>query len=201
MINNFKQIAKHLHWDSEAEFYMIQIIQRKKDNESMTWNNRVIKDYYVFSMDDFIGKTDEITKLCKVFNARAYIRLSRRKTEHMAKKMIIELWEAFGNNSFNHLKNIYATVVGRDVGMDKIWIVDLDWDAEYLNNMFWKVIHSINMCKPNPWQGKLIDIIKTNWWVHLITKPFDLNAFNAEYKDINIHKNNPTLLYCPNIKK
>jgi hypothetical protein len=71
---------------------------------------------------------EEIKNLCQLFNARAYIRLSRRDARTIAKDMIVELGEAFRNDSFKHLRKIYSTVVGRSVGLDKIRILDLDDD-------------------------------------------------------------------------
>ena len=32
--------------------------------------------------------------------------------------------------------------------------------------------------------------------IHLITTSFNLQQFKEKYPDIDIHKNNPTLLYC-----
>jgi hypothetical protein len=31
----------------------------------------------------------------------------------------------------------------------------------------------------------------------LITRPFDTQAFNTKYSDIDIHKDNPTILFMP----
>jgi hypothetical protein len=42
--------------------------------------------------------------------------------------------------------------------------------------------------------GGCLMLIKNG--VHLITTPFNLQQFKEEYQDIDVHKNNPTLLYC-----
>ena len=32
--------------------------------------------------------------------------------------------------------------------------------------------------------------------IDLITTPFNLQQFKEKYPDVDVHKNNPTLLYC-----
>ena len=56
------------------------------------------------------------------------------------------------------------------------------------------------ICEPRdvyPHRGaKVIINIPTKSGYHLITTPFNLQQFKEEYPDIDVHKNNPTLLYC-----
>jgi hypothetical protein len=126
MIDNLSLIKPLLKWDGPEQFYFIQIIVRKKDIAGMQSNNRVIKDYYVYS-EEYLDKVyPEIQKLCKLFDARAYIRLSRRDAAEIAKDLIVLVGEAFRNNSFQHLRKIYSTAVGQNLGLDKLWIIDLD---------------------------------------------------------------------------
>ena len=44
--------------------------------------------------------------------------------------------------------------------------------------------------------SKFIAEIPTKSGCHLITTPFNLQQFKEKYPDIDVHKNNPTLLYC-----
>lgn len=44
---------------------------------------------------------------------------------------------------------------------------------------------------------KLIKTISTQNGKHIITKPFRLDAFKKTFPDIDVHKNNPTVLYIP----
>ena len=195
MINNFELIKPLLHRENDNEFYYLQIIARKKDIVGMTWNNRGIKDYYIFSMDQLEKKLPEIISLCNQFEARAYIRLSRRDCRTIATSMIIDLWEAFKNNSFKHLRNIYSTAVGRDNGLDKIRIIDIDsWEGSEIWIDFTDCLYNVE-----PIGDKIIWYIPTKNWIHIITKPFNLwkrkdMPFNAS---IDVHKNNPTILYIP----
>ena len=38
-------------------------------------------------------------------------------------------------------------------------------------------------------------LIPTKSGFHLITTPFDMSTFAKQYPNIDVHKNNPTLLY------
>lgn len=44
---------------------------------------------------------------------------------------------------------------------------------------------------------KIYDYIPTKNGYHIITKPFNLKQFKDKYPDIDVHKNNPTILYIP----
>ena len=46
-------------------------------------------------------------------------------------------------------------------------------------------------------EDKIIAQIPTKNGVHLITKPFNKSEFSKIHKNIDIHKTNPTLLFCP----
>lgn len=83
------------------------------------------------------------------------------------------------------------------VNYDKSWIVDLDRDADgKLKHNIYDVISLINTIKPfDDGEGKYICEIPTKNGCHLITRPFQLNKFKEKYPDIDVHKNNPTLLY------
>jgi hypothetical protein len=39
--------------------------------------------------------------------------------------------------------------------------------------------------------------VPTKNGIHLITNPFNLNAFKFGFPNIDVHKNNPTILYIP----
>lgn len=53
-----------------------------------------------------------------------------------------------------------------------------------------------NSCKISG--SKIYDYIPTKNGYHIITKPFNLKQFREKYPDIDVHKNNPTVLYIPN---
>ena len=83
MIDNFKLIRSHLVFNNKDEFYFVQIIQRKKDgNEGLHVRNgyRLIRSYYIYSVEEFNNLESRIKELCESNNARAYINLNVRNT-------------------------------------------------------------------------------------------------------------------------
>jgi len=46
-----------------------------------------------------------------------------------------------------------------------------------------------------PLGNKILAIIETKNGYHLITKPFNSQTFGEKYPEIEIHRNNPTILY------
>lgn len=193
MIDNYSLIKPFLSWENEDEFYFLQVIQRRKDNPWMTWDNRLIKEYYLYE-NSLEHRYSEIKELCKVFNARAYIHLVKRNAKDIAKDMLGKLSDAFKNNQFKSLQNIYASCVGSNLGVDKLWIIDLDNDK-------WVSVEEIRKKVAN-YKGhkegdKILAVIPTKNGFHLISHPFDLMGFKKDFPNVDIQKNNPTILYIP----
>lgn len=84
MVDNFDIIKPLLTFSSEDDFYYLQILQRKKENNTLNSNSRVIKNYYISSLDYLENRKEEITTLCTVFNARACLRLQPRSYKKVA---------------------------------------------------------------------------------------------------------------------
>ena len=84
MKDNFEQIEKLLIFDSEDDFYHLQILKRKKENPDIGSNSYVVRTYCIRSKESLMEKRTEITEMCNTHNARAYINLSPRSFEKMA---------------------------------------------------------------------------------------------------------------------
>lgn len=124
MIDNFEQVANLLSFNSEDDFYFLQILQRKKDNpeEYLGSNNssRLIKAYYIKSKEELFKRKSEIIKLCEVFNARAGINLNKRsyyKTSFNTLKKVAELMH---NKAFTKIHRAWNTACGVHNGGDRI---------------------------------------------------------------------------------
>lgn len=48
---------------------------------------------------------------------------------------------------------------------------------------------------------KSLAIIPTKNGYHIVTRPFRCDEFFNHFPDVDIHKDNPTILYCDTIKK
>ena len=202
MIDNLDKILPLLKFESQDDFYYLQILQRKKENPQLGSNSRVIKNYYVASEDYLIKHYEEIKKLCEVFNARASIRLNKRSFEKVGFKAMTNLANTMMNKEYSFLKASYDRACGLGHNdKNKTWIVDIDKDE-----VTWleQILNSISPCEPLG--NKIVVQIPSKSGIHLITKPFNLEQFKKnfegelkEYKmnyiELEIHKDNPTNLY------
>jgi hypothetical protein len=195
VINNFNQIQEFCDFPDPEVYYFGQIIQRRKDNPHIGPDNIIIKDFYIYSKEDFDKVKSVLVPICDALNARAYIHLNKRRLKNTAFEMLEILSDRLRKEEYKSLKSIYATASGvAKKDSDKKWIIDLDGElAEGKNlNSVIKFIGSLS-----PVGSKVLMEVKTKNGVHLITKPFDSRLFELRYT-IGIHKNDPTILYCPN---
>lgn len=201
-MDNLEKILPFLQFDSEDDFYYLQILQRKKENPQLGSNSRVIKNYYITSQQYLIDRYDEIISLCKLFNARASIRLNRRSFEKVGFKALENIANTMQNREYKHLMKSYDRACGL-LNNEKVkrWIVDVDKDDVIWLEQILNAIYS-----SEPYQQNSIVHIPSKSGVHLITSPFNIKEFKdffadelrdygMEYRDIEIHKDNPTNLY------
>lgn len=202
MIDNLEKILPLLKFDSSDDFYYLQILQRKKENPQLGSNSRVIKNYYIRSQQHLIERYDEIKTLCKVFNARASLRLNKRSFEKVGFKTLENIANTMQNREYKHLMKSYDRACGLlNNEATKKWIVDIDKE-----DIIWleQIINAIQPCEPLG--NKIITQIPSKTGIHLITTPFnvqkykenfteELKAYQMNYIEIEIHKDNPVNLY------
>lgn len=90
MIDNFDIARQWMKFDSDDEFFFIQVLVRGKDGNKANGNNtnRTIKYYTVRSLDEFNAIEQEIKYLCSQFNTRAYIHYSKRSFKQVGREML-----------------------------------------------------------------------------------------------------------------
>lgn len=201
MINNFKQIKNLLKFRSEDDFYFIQVLQRKKDHKKgkvngTNNNSRLIKAYYIKSVEHLEFVMPEIIQLCEIFNARAGINLNRRSFKKSQLDHISKLVLQLRDGTHNKAHKAYNSVVGlHNNESDKRWILDIDEKVTVeLYNLIEGFTYGVN---PNIGTHNIICRIPSKNGEHIITTPFDIRGFNEQFANIEIHKNNPTNLYIP----
>ena len=218
-VDNFDIIRGLLKFDDKDDFYFLQIIQRKKDENIVPSANngyRTIKTYYIRSLEDFDRRKEAIVQLCEQNNARAYINLNVRNAREVAltaAKAYIDLVRE-DRCSQGHRVYDHACGVTPKMGVKKKWIVDIDdlssEDVETICNIICKCRSAYPMENPNPVTfDNIIAEIPTPHGVHIITHGFDVGRFREileqttsimltkeQIKEIvTIKKDNPTLLY------
>jgi len=192
MINNLEQIKPFLEFDSEDEFYYLQIIRRRKDNPHLKGNHNVISHYYIKSIEDLEQKMEEIIGICDGANARAYIYLNRRSFKRCLKEYNYKAAKQELNNHIPIVSQTYHSVMGKFSSEEnKLWIVDVDdidvGDGPVISD-FLDTLYPRGVRKTQA-------VLKTKNGFHLITKGFNLGDFRKRYKDVDVKKDGPTILY------
>ena len=200
MIDNFDILSGWFdNLIDSRDFFFVQVIQRRKDCKIDT-NYNVIKDYYFFNEETFLSKKEEIITLCKAFNARAYFWINPRNCKEVQYELIRETLKAIEVGAYKLFGNL-STAIGhkRSSNFKPIWILDFDTkDTELIT----KYLDIAMGCK-HAGSGLVFGLIPTVNGYHALTKGFDLKQFNqqlaiAKLDSIDIHKDNPTVLYYSN---
>lgn len=200
IVDNFDEIRACLRFNNKNEFYFLQIIQRKKDgNTGLRVRNgyRLIRSYYIYSLEEFDNLRERIITLCENNNARAYINLNVRNAQEVAMECIKKYADLVANNNAFMGNSIWDSCCGstRARGYKARLIIDVDNPDEAVLN---KVLNIIQSCKHA--EEFNTHVIKTVNGFHIISNGFDSREFHQALVDsgidkVDIHKNNPTLLY------
>lgn len=192
MIDNFELIKSLLFFESEDIYYHLQILRRGKDHPELPAANRCIKSYFVCSLESLDYIEDEVKKLCEFFQARAYINLSPKSIKRTAALQMKYLAQRMYEGDYKKIWKAWNTCAGEIKGENPRWVVDIDGNIN--ENELRKFIDEL---MPRTFDGRIICKIPTKNGYHLITTPFNLQQFKEKYPDIDVHKNNPTILYIP----
>jgi hypothetical protein len=193
MINNFKLIRELLSFPNENDFYFLQILKRRKDNPGMTGDSYNVDNFYIYDIETFDKIEPKVIDVCERNNARAYIRLNRRNSEKVALNALKKAVDYIVSKDYRAMKNLWVSACGDcHSDVNKTWIVDID-NTGYQYDVN-DVIQYIALLKPIGF--KTITTIPTKSGIHIISKPFRLDEFRKKYPAIDVHKDNPTVLYC-----
>ena len=194
MIDNFELITPLLKFPNNDIYYHLQIIRRGKDHPNLPAANRTIKAYFITDVNDLNFYKQEIKDLCKFFEARAYINLAPKSIRKTTMLQLKYLAQRTYEDDFQKIWKSWNTCAVKIKGEEPRWVVDIDCSLEKMI-YWWDIKEYINE-KCEPVGNKIISIIPTKSGNHLITIPFNIKQFKEKYPDIDVHKNNPTLLYC-----
>lgn len=207
-VDNYSLIRPLLTFDNDDEFYFLQILMRKKDHgKNVTGtnnNNRLVKAYFVRSLEYFDFIEDEVKKLAQVFKARVTVNLNKRSYKKLAFHTLKKVTDQIVNEEYDKVNKAYTSVCGKyTTDKNKTWILDLDGaDFKDVERM---ILEVLPLCRGTE-GNRHIASIPTRSGLHVITRPFAINDFNTlMYQKFNVnwtdhvelHKNNPTNLYCP----
>lgn len=194
MVDNFSLIESLLNFDIPDHFYFLQLIQRKKENDQLGSNNRVISYYFIKSKEQLRAYEQEIKDICNVTNSRAYINLNKRSFRRIGLETLKNITDHILNEDYAHIYRAYTSTCGKVQNEpNPTYILDIDEELCRKHNDMLRYIETT--CEPIG--AKFVAIVPTKNGSHIIVKPFNLSKFKEKYPDISVHKNNPTVIYCP----
>ena len=205
MIDNF-ELIKSLFYFNEANdmFFHLQIVQRAKDHkgENKKVKEGAIKTYFIRSREHLDSLKEEIILLCEHYGARAYINVSGKDFKNLQDILLAKLAEYNLTYTVRDPRRILNSAAGELKSRNPKWVVDIDDVSikdkvlEWLDNYFKVREHSV----ANDRYGiYLYAEVPTKNGIHLISQPFNLQAFHEVFPDVDVHKNSMgTLLYYPN---
>lgn len=192
MVDNFELFKTWLDFDDPTKFYYVQIIQRSKDIDKLSKNNRMVKAYYVYSLEQLGKKEEEMRKIAKATQGRIYIHPGRRDSKVVALETLEQVATMIKNHQSEFTHKAYTTACGRHHSKDNLWVVDIDnKDTQLLL----EIRQFIDGLPPEELKTKLV--VPTQNGFHLITRPFNTKEFKMSYSGVDLHKNNPSLLFMP----
>lgn len=192
-VDNFDEFRKLLDFSHPNSFYFLQIIQRSKDDNTVTSSNnryRRVKSYYIASLEEYNRFIPEIKKFCENNNARAYIRLSPISFYDVAINTASEYMRRIKEKQTFKSCNIYDSCCEKTKTCgQKLWMIDLDSSNPFYPNWFTEDLIKLGISQ------NVVAVLPTVNGVHYIMKPFDIRKWK-DTEVAEIKKHNPiTLLY------
>ena len=186
MVDNFSLLrdlyAQHDSSENDDSFLFGQIMGRKKDGARFVKsNNRIIKDLVFRSPEDFDKKKEEIIEICEMFGARAYVNVNPRSYKEVCIEMAGLCLDHIRKGSECASRTAFATTCGRIKPKNGYWVIDVDNLEE---------LADVSSMVPTAYL-----VVPTVNGAHIISGGFDLRELRQKFPDVDIHKNNPTLLY------
>lgn len=191
MVNNFTKVKSILDFQSEDDFYFLQLIKRKKDLPDIGSNNVTVGLYYIRSLEHLNKVESDIINICDATGARAYIHIAKRSFKKVGLLALNIMSTKIINNEFISMSTSFATACGKIKPEEKLLLIDVDDPAESHAAKLWSYFALNNV--------KVRTVLRTPNGYHIITEGFDTRKFSEEFSD-SIQKNNPTILYA-NIEK
>ena len=126
--------------------------------------------------------------------ARAYINVTTKAMADLGKLALFRLSERVYNGDFKKIYKIFNSAAGELKGLNSRFLIDIDDHCSKQEVLDW-LDHYFETSSDN--RHYLFAEVPTKNGVHLITNPFNLNSFKFGFPNIDVHKNNPTILYIP----
>ena len=228
MVDNVDVIRERiLKFDNMGDFYVVHILKRKKDGQSDFTKGdddaRLIKTYYIDSLEYFDRKIGQIKNLCFLNGARAYIMPQRRNRLVTNRAMLRKLVDEIDNAGIHYDHIVRSSVCGCHASDMKRWVIDCDIDGnggkwlcmvegaqgekskermldEYVEENVRVIKGLITAYGEGKYSADDVFVIPTKHGKHIITPPFASDPkilADTMIDSCNIKRDEMTLMYVP----
>lgn len=185
-MDNSQYILPLLNFSDEDLYYLIEIIQRKKDGNETGAESILIKKYRFNSKEGFDKIYTEMVTICDALNARAYIRINRRSYRKTALQGNVKLSKYLEQGVYKAAPYCFGKAEGKGIAEPRNTqriVIDIDTyeDLLRLEEYF-----------------KYSDFLKipTVHGTHMIVHIFNQERLKKNFPKIQFGNNLPTLLYA-----
>ena len=201
-IDNFNQIIKYIdNKDKQSTtFFLVQIIQRSKDNPSLS-KNKVIISFWISDSAKLKSQKKDIIAFCEAFNARCYFFVNKRDSTNIASLLSKKCIDIITSNEYVNINRELNSITASNHSEPRLnqrYIIDIDTKDDEIINKYEDLLD-----KTYEERKRKIDyfILNTINGVHIIANVFDLKLFYT-YCDVEkiekptVFTDNCTLLYA-----
>lgn len=200
MVNNIELIKPFLKFESDDDFYILEIIKRKKENPNLGKNNTEVAQYYITSVKELEKVMPDVIAICDATNSRAYINLNSRSFQMIALFLNKKMGDILLTKDYRFARRAFLSEAHSHTNeQDKTYIVDFDYTDGSCSMddsaRFDLVKELLFKLQKQTGVQPLLYTIPTKNGVHIITRPFNIKKFKDTFPLIDIHKDGITLCY------
>lgn len=194
IVDNFELIKSLMHFESDGDFYLLQILQRRKENPEMeSAKCYVVKTYYIRSVDHLRRLENEIREFSRMYSARAYISPSAKNWKNVSKLVVKKSLDYIFEGKETLMDKVVESCAAESIPKNKLWVIDIDTTDE---GAISRIMEGVERCESG-YGINIKAVVPTLNGVHLITHPFNVKQIEplmCDY-DFKVEKNRFTLLY------
>lgn len=127
--------------DYEHPFFLIEILQRRKDNPNLDCPYKTLKWFAVYNVEQLLelcSASGEVIDFCNRTNSRAYFHVNIKDSRATVNSMLylISKWSNFNNNTLEKLPECFYVAARQQESNIKLqnmfWVVDFDYKDDFI---------------------------------------------------------------------
>lgn len=203
VVDNFELVSKLINFNSDDDFYFVEIIKRKKDNPNDAFRYRQFITYYwITSQSDLMSKRDEIISVCEQNNARAYIYMNPRSANvvneysKVLRKRFAQRGKGYGKYRGHEIE--FACGQHKDWDSRPISFIDIDTNNTAVFDKVKEILNTYGitpMAEYKTPNGGLHILLPDKRARYIDFSMFDGGKHLGQYATVHFNIDSPSLLY------